>query len=384
MTVQIVNIKVNAIAVLEGRRSIDHAKVSELVESVKSIGLLHPITIDKNNILVAGLHRLEAFKRLGFDEIECVVLDCNALHIELAGIDENLVRHNLDPIQMGELANRRDEILDALGLRANQSNKGKSTGAETAPVKTTADIAKEIGTTERVLQENKQLARNLVQEAKRAVQEKEIPKKDALEISRLEPKQQREVIAKGDKKAIVAAVKKIHTKVREKKENATKHEDNATQSCKQPDGLYSVIIIDPNSDMYDSEEELFALKIPAATDCHLWLWARHKHLPFALSVIEGWGFKYDSTFVWHKTGIDAVRGLHRNCEFAVYARRGNPQFDCEAEFPMCFVAPSIGDQEKPLEFYRDIRLATGGARLIMFDNRNIDGFDTDCGKNTGE
>jgi hypothetical protein len=39
---------------------------------------------------------------------------------ELAEIDENLVRNELDPVTMGELANRRDEILKELGQRAKQ------------------------------------------------------------------------------------------------------------------------------------------------------------------------------------------------------------------------------------------------------------------------
>ncbi|MDR0327435.1 MAG: hypothetical protein LBI05_03965, partial [Planctomycetaceae bacterium] len=83
------------------------------------------------------------------------------------------------------------------------SNQHKSKGAPGAPLqKTTESIAKESGISERTLQENKQLARNLVPEAKEAVREKAIPKKDALAMSRLAPEKQREIVAKNDKKAI--------------------------------------------------------------------------------------------------------------------------------------------------------------------------------------
>jgi len=186
--------KLSTITVPEGRRNLVPVKVAELAESIKIIGLVNPIAVDKNDTLIAGAHRLEAYKMLEFDEIECTVLDGDDLHNELAEIDENLVRRDLDAISIGEMTIRRDEILEELGLRANQSNKGKSTGAESAPVKTTADIAKESGVSERVLQENKQLARDLVQEAKDVCREKEIPKSAALKLARLEPTQQQEVI----------------------------------------------------------------------------------------------------------------------------------------------------------------------------------------------
>ena len=96
------------------------------------------------------------------------------------------MRNDLDHISVGELAIRRDEILEALGERAkvspgiNQHTK-KEVGAESAPtLKTTKDIAKEIGVTERVLQQNKQLARSLTPEVKETVRKHDLPKTEAL------------------------------------------------------------------------------------------------------------------------------------------------------------------------------------------------------------
>ena len=187
--------KLSEITVPVGRRNINYVKVSELTESIRIVGLLNPITIDKDDTLVAGAHRLEACKTLGFDEIECIVLDSDELRIELAEIDENLIRNDLDAISMGEKANRRDEILEELGLRAKVGdNQHTGGGADSAPPKTTASIAKEAGVSERVLQENKQLARDLVPEAKEAYRKKAIPKSAALKIARLKPEQQQEAV----------------------------------------------------------------------------------------------------------------------------------------------------------------------------------------------
>jgi len=192
-------IKISEITIHKGRRDVDYVKVSELAESIRIVGLINPITVDKNNTLIAGAHRLEACKTLGVDEIECVVLDSDELRIELAEIDENFIRCELDDIAIGKLANRRDEILEALGLRRKVGGDGgnqhkKSNGESASPLQTTADIARQMGISERILQQNKQLARDLVPEAQEAVKEKKMTKKDALAVSRLEPKKQREAV----------------------------------------------------------------------------------------------------------------------------------------------------------------------------------------------
>lgn len=78
----------------------------------------------------------------------------------LAEIDENLIRAELHYIDRGEHIKRRDEILSELGARAKQGDNRftNSRGAINAPLKTTKDIASEIGISERVAQQEKQIA----------------------------------------------------------------------------------------------------------------------------------------------------------------------------------------------------------------------------------
>ncbi|MCL2306288.1 MAG: MT-A70 family methyltransferase [Planctomycetaceae bacterium] len=389
-------VKISKIIVQDGRREIDFVKVAELASSIKIIGLINPITVDKQSVLIAGLHRLEACKHLGFGEIECVVLDCDELRTELAEIDENLIRNELDPISVGELAIRRDEILDALGLRAKSGTNVKNmrTGAESAPVRTTQDIASEVGMSKRTLQENKQLARDLAPEAKEAVRKAGASKTDALKLARKDREEQ-EVIAKklldGKAATVTEAIREV-----ERDKVIDNLESIATQKGKAAKGLYDVIVIDPPWPMqkierdahpeqvgFDyptmSEEELAEYPIPAANDCHLWLWTTQKFLPMSLRLLDAWGFKYVCEFVWHKNGGFQPFGLPQyNCEFAIYARKGSPKFTDTKAFFTCFEAKRGKHSEKPEEFYKVIRRVTAGRRIDIFNRRKIEGFDG-CG-----
>ena len=63
-------------------------KVRELAESIRTIGLLNPITIDNQNYLVCGFHRLSAYKLLGFETIPAITKDYSLLYSELGEIEE--------------------------------------------------------------------------------------------------------------------------------------------------------------------------------------------------------------------------------------------------------------------------------------------------------
>lgn len=160
------------------------------------------------------------------------------------------------------------------------------------------------------------------------------------------------------------------------------------------DGLYDVVVIDPPWPMNKlkrtvrpnqvhmdyatmSLSDIALMEIPAADDCHMWLWTTHKHLNNSMEILKGWGFKYVCLFTWHKPGgFQAFNLPQFNSEFAIYARKGSPKFISTKAFHTCFDAPRRGHSVKPEEFYDVVRRVTDGRRIDIFNRRAIAGFDT--------
>jgi len=382
-------IPIDQISVSDSRRRIDTGKVSEIAESIRRIGLLHPITISRDHRLVAGAHRLEACRMAGISEIDCCFIDGDTLHIELAEIDENLIRNELDAISIGELAIRRDEILELLGQRATSGTniKNSGTGETASPVpKTTESIAQEIGIGERTLQHNKQLARNLVPEAKEVVRSSEITKRDALKIARMEPEQQKAVVEKlasGEAKSVVDARRILA------KENV---HDTATLNA---DAKYRVVYADPPwaygnrlADGYGaaenhyptmSIEELSLLPVTEITDDNavLFLWTTSPLLEESFAVIRAWGFKYKTSFVWDKIRHNMGHYNSVRHELLLVCTKGS----CTPDVPKLFdsvvsVERTDKHSEKP-EIFREMidTLYTHGRKVELFARKPAEGWD---------
>ena len=189
MLVQISEIKVSA-----GRREAKANDIRELADSISELGLLNPITIDREHTLIAGLHRLEAMKLLGRTEIECTVSDLDGLQAELAEIDENFVRKALSDTEFRELLLHRKEIYESLHPETKRGgDRSKRTKCPSAPTKSFADdTADKWGVDPRTVRREIQTAKNLTPEAKEIIRDAKVTKKDALNLSRLTPEQQTE------------------------------------------------------------------------------------------------------------------------------------------------------------------------------------------------
>jgi hypothetical protein len=85
----------NAIRV-ENRQRSELKGVEELAESIRQYGLINPILIDRENRLIAGEHRLEAYRLLGYDSIPVHYSDTqDAVELAVLELEENVRRTEL-------------------------------------------------------------------------------------------------------------------------------------------------------------------------------------------------------------------------------------------------------------------------------------------------
>lgn len=123
-------------------------------------------------------------------------------------------------------------------------------------------------------------------------------------------------------------------------------------------------------------ERIRDLPLPADDQCHLYLWTTHRFLPNALDILEYWGFAYCLTFVWHKNGGFKPFNLPQyNCEFALFAKKGNIDFLDTKDFFTCFSADRTGHSRKPKYFYDMVNRVSPAPRLDMFSREKHEGFD---------
>ena len=87
---------------VQPRRRFDDETLAELSESIKTYGILNPLTVRLRGgkyELVAGERRLRAAKLAGLQEVPCILLDVNMEDASLIALVENLQRRDLDFIE---------------------------------------------------------------------------------------------------------------------------------------------------------------------------------------------------------------------------------------------------------------------------------------------
>lgn len=192
-------IKVENVKVRDGRRMIDQGKVKKLAASIKEVGLINPITLTRDNTLVAGAHRLEAFKYLGCEYIEASLLESeDSLKIELAEIDENLVRNELHWTEQDDALARRKEIYEELYPETKKGAVNQYTKVlndKMAFSKSfTDDAAEKIGTSKRNVERSIHRSTNIDPALKPRLKELDLTKTEGSFLAKLEPEKQKAII----------------------------------------------------------------------------------------------------------------------------------------------------------------------------------------------
>lgn len=151
-------------------RETDASQVASLADSISEVGLLNPITVYSREIirngqategygLVAGAHRLEACKSLGWQEVPAIVLDLDDDDLIIAECDENLCGSKLTASEHASFtAKRKDAYLrkhpetghgkaspnKECNLHSFDRDQAEKTGVDSSTVRRNADRGEKV------------------------------------------------------------------------------------------------------------------------------------------------------------------------------------------------------------------------------------------------
>jgi hypothetical protein len=169
------NIPIDKVSVVGARRALQEDRVTAIAKSIELLGLGHPIAVriredasqsqaakvaDLAYVLIAGLHRLEACRRLGLRHIRADVYDCTQLEAELWELDENLCRAELSPAERAKCTARRKALYEQQHPETvpvtqrggpGRGKNGRQVG-DSFSDRFTADTAAKTGQSERAIQ----------------------------------------------------------------------------------------------------------------------------------------------------------------------------------------------------------------------------------------
>lgn len=310
----------------------------------------------------------------------------NAVRAEIRAINKVGLAQEVYEQKLAEAQDIADAVLDA-EVRMGQltADMEKSVGGRPSETKdnsvrsfpTKSEQLEEIGITEKQKQRFETLAKHpeVVEEAKAAARE------------------EGRIVTRQD---VLNKIKK-DTKAAERKaaieEQINRPKTSAHIDIFNTDKKYRVIYADPPwsyGDKQDTEklggavkhyttmsiEELCELPVPAEKNAVLFMWVTSPLLEECFEVINSWGFKYKSSFVWDKVNHNMGHYNSVRHELLLICTKGTCTPDVPKLYDSVISIERTEHSRKPSEF-RDIidALYPAGERLEMFAREAPEGWD---------
>ena len=331
----------------------DLGDIDRLAESIREVGLLHPIVVDEEYNLVAGYRRLEACKKLGWRKVPVHIVPLKDL--AKGELHENTVRKGFTIEEIVAIKRALEPKLKE-EVKPGRPPKNSAESAEFKGVETRDIIAKFVGVSHDTLAKMEKIV--------------EAAEKDPETYGRV-----LEAVNSG-RMSVAYAYKMVKRR-------------EAMWPPPLPEGEFDVIYADPPWEYYlplrgspdmhyktMSTEEICRLKIPAAEDAVLFLWATNPKLEDALTVMKAWGFTYKTNMVWvkDKTGTGYYfRGQHELLLLGVKGNIGVPAE--ESRPPSVLYAPAGEHSEKPEAVYELIEKMYPNRRYLeLFARKRRSGW----------
>lgn len=320
---------------------VSSSEFESLKQSIKENGLYLPIVVNADGVVLDGHHRFRACKELGVEtRTETKTFDNNLLEKKFV-IEANLKRRHLSDIQRAELGIALEPIereLAKMRYEAGVKTGGRGHKKEETLCSNEQEVSE--GPARDLVAKQVGLSSTTYQRAKTIIEKA--------------PEELKEKVRKGET-SISYAYKAIN--------RTEKHKETP----QLPEGSFDIILADPPweydintrgspDDHYQvmQDQNIAEMKVPAADDAILFLWATAPKLQEALDVMEAWGFEYKTHGIWIKDKIGTgyyFRGQH---ELLLVGRKGNIPAPQEATRPPSIFHAERGQHSKKPELVHDL------------------------------
>lgn len=346
---------------------------------------MNDVVVKPEYELPATMEDLSRFVLVGREKLVAVRAEIRA--IEKVGLAKEVREQKLKEAQAISEA-----VLDAevrIGELMRSAPKADNGGANQYRAKSTAvskkqksksEAIREAGFTQKQAERFQQLASHpeLVEQAKAEARENDDIVSRSAVLSKI--RTQKEAEKRAERQEAIA-------------EQLSKSKTSSYVDIFTTDKKYRVIYADPPwsyNDKQDTEklggavkhyptmplEDICALSIPAEKNAVLFLWTTSPMLEDAFKVINAWGFKYKSSFIWDK--ISHAMGHYNSVrhEFLLVCVRGNCTPDVPKLYDSVVSIKRTEHSRKPEEFRQMIdSLYPVGERIELFARESAEGWD---------
>ena len=316
----------------------DLGDIDGLAASIAELGLLQPVVVRPDGMLIAGERRLAAAKALGWTDIPVNVVDLDA--VVRGEFAENTCREDFAPSALVAIGAEVERI-ERERAKARMTLGKVSTGLETG--KTRDKTAARLGISGRTYEKAKAV----------------------VEAAESEPERFGKLVEDMDRTGKVSgAYWQLQRALDERR----------VLSLKPIEGKFSTLVFDcpwdhevnllgraaPSyADM--SLDELMALDVARWADknCHLYLWVTGNVVPYGCTLMAKWGFAHKVMLTWRKPHFGLGSYFRHQAEYVLFGIRGDLGTRPAAQSISTVFDSPIGEHsEKPERFYEIVRASS--------------------------
>ncbi len=342
-------------------------ELAALEADIRKRGVLVPVEVDENGVILDGHNRVEIAQRFGLPYQTIVREFTTEQERREHVLKVNLCRRHLGPIQWGIAFQR---LLEAKGVRTGRGARNDATSA------TIADVAEELGVPTRTAEHRLAQARVF----------EELPADDRARV------EAGEVTLQQVKREQKEQARQAHRDVNRKLVEEAPSVEAALGAAK-----FSTILIDPPWDPGDEGEDdgeglygrgrptyatlrlesLTALPVGhyADADAHLYLWITNRSLFKGEILLDSWGFRYVTCITWCKPYFGLGSYFRGQTEHILFGVKGSQPLK-RRDVGTWFLADRgpQGHSSKPIEMYDLIESCSPGPYLELFARHQRPGW----------